>query len=436
MARWMWVLAIGGAAGCDGLLDVEIPGRVVEEDLESPGLSQTFVNSVIADVECAWDNYVAAASHHSDEWVATTGNGNMLAWGLRNVGSAGSYASGECESRYGPFAALHKARFQAGENFERIRAFPDPDVPDKALYLATIQAYAGWPLIAFGEGFCGTPIGGDGPVFEPSELLAMAETVFTDAVVRTEAAGLSELAMLARIGRARARLGLGMYEEAISDAALVPAGFVHLVSRDPVPDDRANTHVASVNGTAADGAGQKHATIAPDLRVLDWKGVSDPRIGAFFDGTMGQDGVTPHWRHDKAVSLGSPTVLASWREAQLILAEAYAMTDRLPESIQVLDSFHAAAGLPPVTATDLPTRDDVIRHLLEERRRELFAEGGHRLRDHLRWRGTDFQVPFLGEPGSIHPDGIWLDPDTGVPGSLDYGSATCFPVPAVEGTGS
>ncbi|MEE8476910.1 MAG: hypothetical protein V3S19_00990 [Gemmatimonadales bacterium] len=43
----------------------------------------------------------------------------------------------------------------------------------------------------------------------------------------------------------------------------------------------------------------------------------------------------------------------------------------------------------------------------------------------LRFRGTQFEIPFLGEPGSIHPDGF--DQNGG-----NYGTTTCFPLPAVE----
>ena len=74
---------------------------------------------------------------------------------------------------------------------------------------------------------------------------------------------------------------------------------------------------------------------------------------------------------------------------------------------------------------NIPTQDDGIRHVIEERRREFFVEGGHRLWDHLRWRGTQFQIVFLGEAGSDHPDGVAQD---GSP----YGTTTCFPVPNVE----
>lgn len=420
---------------CDSLLEVDIPGRVAEEALDDPRLAETLVNSVIADVECSWDNYVAAAAHHSDEWIASSGNSTMARWGLRDIAPTfASMATGSCAGSYGLFTPLHGARVQAQSNFDRISGFSDAEVPDKAVFLATIRAYGAWPLIAFSEGFCGTPLDGSDLVLTPAALAAEAEVQFGEAIQLAGQAGLTELENLARVGRARARLAQAKYDEAIADAMLVPDGFLFVATRDAIPVDRQNAHYEAVNGLPADDAGQKHATIAPNYRALEWMTVPDPRVAVYDDGTLGFDFFTRHVRHDKANSFDAPTMMASWREAQLFMAEAYAMTNRLAEAIAILDELHTRAGIPAVTAADLPTQDDVVRHVIEERRREFFSEGGHRLRDHLQWRGTSFEIPFLGEPGSIHPDGRLLDPDTGAP-LREYEDATCFPVPTVEGVG-
>ena len=88
---------------------------------------------------------------------------------------------------------------------------------------------------------------------------------------------------------------------------------------------------------------------------------------------------------------------------------------------------HERADLPAWTgSTDA---DEVIAHVLEERKRELFVEGGHRLNEMLRWRGTEFEIPFLGEPGSIHPDGVDQN-------GAEYGPTTCFLLPDVEQDGN
>ena len=75
-------------------------------------------------------------------------------------------------------------------------------------------------------------------------------------------------------------------------------------------------------------------------------------------------------------------------------------------------------------AADIPTQADVIRHVIEERRREFFVEGGHRLRDHLRWRGTEFDIPFLGEPrfgpsGPRGPGWVFVRTDHLLPSAAD-----------------
>lgn len=431
----LFVVLTVGLAACDSLLEVDIPGRVPEEALDNPRLANTLVNSVIADVECSWDNYVAAAAHHSDEWIASSGNSTMARWGLRDIPPTfASMATGTCAASYGLYTPLHGARVQAQSNFERISGFSDAEVPNKTQALATIRAYGAWPLVAFSEGFCGSPLDGQGQVLTPAELAAEAERQFTEAIQLAGQAGLTDLEDMARVGRARARLQQQKYEDAISDASLIPEGFLFVATRDASPADRQNAHYEAINGVASDDAAQKHATIAPNYRALEWQGTPDPRVSVYWDGTLGFDFFTKHWRHDKANSFDAPTMMASWREAQLFMAEAYAMTNRLSEAIAVLDMLHSRAGIPAVTAADLPTQDDVVAHVIEERRREFFSEGGHRLRDHLRWRGTAFQIPFLGEPGSIHPNGRLLDPETGAP-LREYEDATCFPVPTVEGVG-
>lgn len=421
-----------GACDTQALLEVELPGRVSESELDDPRLAPTLAASVVADVECSWDNYVAAAAHHSDEWIASSGNSTMARWGLRDIPPTfASMATGGCGASYGLFTPLHGARFQAESNFDRISGFDDADVPDKAELLATVRAYGAWPLIAFSEGFCGTPLDGEEAVRTSAELAALAETKFTEAMTLATTAGMDDLLTMAQIGRARARLTQQDYAGVIADAEGIDVDFLFVATRDNQPGDRQNAHYEAINGLAADDAAQKHATIAPNYRALDWKGVADPRVAVEDDGTLGFDFFTRHFRHNKANSFDAPTMMASGREAQLFLAEAYAMTDQLPEAIAILSDRHTRAGIPDVTAADLPTRDDVVAHVLEERRREFFSEGAHRLHDHLRWRTTAFAIPFLGEPGSIHPDGRLLDPDTGAP-LREYEDATCFPVPTVE----
>lgn len=427
-------LALGAlSAACidtEKLLEVENPGRVESGALDDPRLAGTLAASVIADVECSWNNYVGAASHHSDEWIQSSGNSTMKRWGLRDIDPTfEAYASGGCGTNYGLFTTLHTARFQAESNFDRIQGFPDAQVPDKATLLARIRAYGGFPYLAFAEGFCGTPLDQSDKVYTSAELFGIAEQRFTEALALAEQANLADVRDLALVGRARARLGLENYAGAIADAARVPAGFVFRATRDATSGRRQNAIFRAINGKAADPASQKHATIAPSYRDVQWKGVKDPRVPVVWDGTLGFDFTTPHYRTDKSASAyEAPVTMASYREAQMIIAEAATMTGDLARARQVLNAFHTAAAIPPITDADTPNQAAMIRQVIEERRREFFIEGGHRLRDHLKWRGTPYNVPFLGEPGSDHPNGVDQY-------GQSYEDATCFPIPAIEGVG-
>lgn len=415
-----------GACDTERLLEVDLPGRVAEQDLVSSKLAQSLVNSVVGDFECAWNNYVGAAAVHSDEYIQSSGNTGQKRWAMRDIdASFANYATGGCGTPYGLFTPLHTARYQAEKNFEWINGFPDAEVPNKVRYLATMRTYGAFTYIAFGEGFCGTPIDGDSKVLTPKELLQIADRQFTEAIQLAEQAGRADLKNMALVGRARARLGLENYAGAIADAERVPQGFRINASREASPARRANVHFELVNSPLP----RRHASVAPNYRDLQWKGVKDPRVNVTSKGDLGHDNATVTWQHNKVPSRNTPVRIASYEEAQMIIAEAAALSGNLARARTILNDFHTKAGIPPITEADIPTQDDVIRQVIEERRREFFVEGGHRLRDHLRWRGTKFNVPFKGEPGSIHPDGL---DQYGQP----YGKATCFPVPDVELNGT
>jgi hypothetical protein len=118
-------------------------------------------------------------------------------------------------------------------------------------------------------------------------------------------------------------------------------------------------------------------------------------------------------------------VIASYKEARLFIAEASAQMDDLATARQLINQMHTEAGIPAYDPAATDNQTAIIAQVIEERRPELFTDGGHRLNDHLRFRGTAWAIPFKGEPGSIFPNGVAA---TGLP----YGNTTCFPLPTVE----
>lgn len=428
VAGWAAIFAtivVLGACDTDDILEVDVPGKVPEAALDNPALAQTLVNGALSDFECAWDNYVGASAVHSDQFIHSSGNLQHRLWGQRRItADDAAFAQGACQNaNYGLYTPLQSARYQAADIYRRVDAFPDAQVPQKVSFKATLRAYEGFSMVAFGEGFCSVAFDG-GAELQPAQVLELAEQRFTEAITLAQQANNTDILNMAYVGRARVRLNRGNFAGAIEDAARVPQGYVKNATRSADDPRRFNKHHEWVNGPD-----WRHATVAPANRNLQWKGVADPRVDVTDSGRNGFDAVTPWFYHQKTTGRNTPVLLASYKEAQLFIAEAAARTGDLDRARGVINALHQAAGIPLVDASDAPTQDAMIRLVLEERNRELFAEGGHRLNDHLRFRGTPFNIPFKGEAGSAYPNGI---DHLGQP----YGNTTCWPLPTVERNGN
>lgn len=82
----------------------------------------------------------------------------------------------------------------------------------------------------------------------------------------------------------------------------------------------------------------------------------------------------------------------------LLKAEAYAEMNKLDEARKELNRTRGRVGMPDVTNTNAPTKEDVMKRIVNERRVELFNEG-HSLFDELRrgtWKETKFSTPTQG----------------------------------------
>jgi hypothetical protein len=425
MARQsLTVLALLPLAACelDTVLDVHVPGRVREEALADPALAPTMVASVIADLECAWNNYSAAAALMSDEFLQSSGNLNQRNWGSRRVtADDANMATGSCRDQYGIYTTLHTARFQAEDIYKRLDAFTDQQVANRAALKATVRAYGAYALVGLGEGFCEMVIDG-GSLMTPTQVLRLAETRFTEAITLATAANNPDILNMALVGRARVRLDLKDYAGALADAQRVPSTYVKNATRDDTDVRRYDALCEYVACTQ-----WRHATVSPPYRNVTWQGVPDPRVQVTTTGRLGFDNAQVwYYPSAKHQTRGYPVVIASFKEARLIVAEAAARGGDLVTARKLINDMHTAAGIPGYDTGNTATQSEVIRQVIEERRRELFTEAGARFNDHLRLAGSEWAIPFKGTPGSaIDPGGVDV---TGLP----YGSTTCFPLPLVE----
>jgi hypothetical protein len=128
------------------------------------------------------------------------------------------------------------------------------------------------------------------------------------------------------------------------------------------------------------------------------------------------------WVQDKYVALATPIPFATWREAQLMLAEAQGgqqavtIINRLRTTnsglAPTIASRWPAAGLPTFASTD----NAAIRaQVIDERQRELYLQG-QRIGDLLR-----YNIPF---------------PIDQTPRTEQYGPLTCIPMSLWEEIGN
>lgn len=386
-----------GVGACDNLLDVQNPGAVEAGDLDNPALAPTLVNSALGQFECAYTSYVASTGILAHELINSSSWLNINTWGWRGLELhtiTGSCPGGRDATGLGAYTPLQQARYLAEEGTRLIEGFPDAQVPGRAELLGLLSAYAGYSTQLLGEGFCEMAVD-ESPLMTRVDMFQRAEQRFTTAMSHADAAGAADLRTLALAGRARARLNLGDLAGAASDAERIPDGFVWYAEYSTVDGSREN-RLFNLNRR------NRFISVEPTgYGEVEIGGAPDPRVPAVESGLVGHDGVTLHWYQDKYPTAGSPIPMASWEEAQLILAEA-----RPSEAVAALNRLRAAQGLPAYQGSG-----DVLADVLEERRRQLFLEG-HRLNDMLR-----HELPF--PTGVNHKGQAW-------------GPITCMPLPEQE----
>ncbi len=395
-----------GACDFDKILEVDLPGDVTEPDLGDPALAQTLALGVQADFECGLVDYIWYAGFWYSEFLnATTGRPNAL---MELRAQLVDVYADPCASGTGPvYGPLMTPRLQAVRAKSIFAGYEAGTVPNQSELLASISLYQGYAEQLMGEYHCGVvvldleqyPEGG--PLGSREDAWERAILLFDEAI----AGGTSDVRNAAYVGRARANLNLGNMSQVVADANQVPVGFEFVATYGETPNRRTNK-VAAINRFDNNllphryygYPGESHMTISAEGEAtwLDQGGgIVDPRVELSYDpsGALeGRIGTFPHrWQH-KYHERSDPIPFATWREAQLMIAEAVG-GERAVEIINLLRTN--PAGLPmriDASAWPLPTADylagasdaDIMEAVREERRRELFAQGT-RGGDKLRW---------------------------------------------------
>lgn len=398
------LLSLGLLWGCDALLEAESPTRVPGTLLDNPAMAGIVVLGVQNDFECAYSNYVAGSGLFTDELYASSDYNGYNQIDGRTLGPGyGNTTDCVDETGFALHRPIHTARFTADDAARRLKGFTDAEVPGRISLLAKALAYGGYAVTLLGEGYCKAVITEGGPALDPPDVLRGAEARLTEAIHYASLSGNQRILDLARVGRARVRLNLGNHEGAAADARQVTEGF-------RLDATYALTNVLRENQLSVAMFRGADVSVEPGFWHMEVEGVPDVRVALTHLGRLGPDGRTPLVTADRHERADSPIRLASWVEAQLILAEV----EPGEEAVARINRLRQEHGLPPFTPVRPLTPEIVRAQVMEERRRELFLQG-HRLND-LRRSGQPFKQ------GVNHK------------GTLHYGSRTCFPLPLREST--
>jgi hypothetical protein len=438
------------SAGCESLLEVDLPGAVTADALNDPDLAETLVNSVQGDFECGFVDYMRYPGQWFEEWTNTSQSRPDALVGLRSQ-LVQVYAD-PCDSGTGPlWSTIQLPRQQAVRAISLITGFNPADVQNLDFLIAKARMYEGYSIQLLGEQFCGVTFDG-GPEVSREAAYDSAVVKFTDAIARASASitageevtAATAVRNAAYVGRARAKLLRGNDPGGVvADATAVSAGFQYLSTYDSNPGRRRNRLFETNN---ADDAMMPHRdytalTIDPvtgltfDLTTgdhLSGTGTADPRVVVQIGPEDEPRGFTQYrrqrkyWASSNSGGYAVDIPFSTWREALLMIAEAdpaqaLAIINQLRTSTQGLPAGVSAAAFPlptisAATWTGLSAAQQV-QAVREERRRELWLQGTQ-AGDKIRWAYPAWDVQD--EFGQQTP----------VPPELAGGG--CMPIPLVE----
>src|SRR5690606_4743863 len=296
----IFTLTLGACDALDKALEVETPSRLPASELESPANAELLVASAQRDLECAYASYIVASGLVAGELQDGSQTASRWDYDRRTLRpEQTSYASTSCQGAYGLYTPLNTARFTADNATMRLEGWTDDQVANRQELIARAANYAGFALTFIGETFCSAAID-VGPELTSAQVFEEAEARFTKALDAAQAAGNAQLASLAYLGRAKARLNGGDLPGAKADAQQVPPGFLYNATYDAA-NGRQFNRVYDFNGMGTS------VTVAPAYR-----NTGDPRVPVRDSGRTSADQNTSLWVQQKYNSLDAPIPLARY----------------------------------------------------------------------------------------------------------------------------
>lgn len=327
------------------------------------------------------------------------------------------------ESGVAVYENLQRVRGQAQQALGLLRDFPAQSSPALQGHL---YALTGYSEVLLADLFCsGIPLStldynGDftlRPGASTAEVYQHAAALFDTAL--TLSSDSTRFLNLARVGKARALLGLGDFAQAAAAVQDVPDGYRYEVSYTAAVIAN-NTRVNFAGTQATGGTWTLSVSDREGGSGLDYRGSGDPRTASSPGGTNTW-GVTVYHPDKYASDGSSPIVLADWVEARLIEAEAALQAGDVSTWLAKLNHLRETAITPALPdTTDPGIADARVDLLFRERAFWLFLTG-HRqgdLRRLIRQYGR--------RQDQVYPSGTYPA------GAAFYGSDVNAPIPAAE----
>jgi hypothetical protein len=405
---------------CDSLVNVDDPDIVTPESLSGEEGVQTLRAGSLGDLAVAMSG--SASGHGAtpglitmsalmgDEYIYSGTFPTRREADTRNVQTT----NGTMDGIYGNMHRARAAAERAAEQAAEIGGLP--------AIQSEMQSVTGYSYTMFAEMFCpGVPFskapadGGELIFGEPltTEQMFTRAVEWFDQAINSAGSDNTPLANLARVGKARAQLGLGQIDAAANTVSAVPVDFVYNLEH-------------STNSRRQENGIYIMTTLRRQFSIADGKGenglmyrsADDPRVPWDGGEQLGQDNVTTYYNQLKFPSSSTPVALASGIEARLIEAEAAVQAGDNDQVENIHNALRAREGLPPDDLSGI-SQSELRSYHFQERAFWLYSTG-HRHGDLRRL------VRVYGEEASdVFPWGTYFK-------GGQYEPEISFPVPQSE----
>lgn len=411
--RWRHGAAVLGLAtatlACDSFLDVEDPTVIDSETVDPIQDLPTFSRSALQDLYDAFDNFIVYGAWLSGEMYVGDTFPTRNDIGRRVVEFTNGTLNGDV---YEPLA------FAISTNERVLEFLAESGTANKEIE-ANASFASAYAILFEAESFCEVVISSGlhnlGPAITPEQAAGEAITRFDAAIAAADEAGMDTVMLAAYVGKARAHLFLGQYEQAVDAAGQVPAAFSYTVPKVDDPSFRGRLGNTVWNFTLA-----RSSLVVPPY----YRGLEDSRIKFRLwlnedgDPIKSQGNGFDFYAQEKYPAWSTSLRLASGLEAQYIAAEAeLALGNQAPALALIAARQEAESS----DGDDVDFLDDTgtLVQLLDQKARDFWLEGTH-LGD---WRRNPSSTPYVPPAGSAYYA-------TAVGGNI--GNVTCFPLTRAE----